>query len=115
MIKAPHHPSKKEFQVERIVLFSDAVFAIAMTLLIVDLKVPEITGTSISEQHFSETMLTLLPSPFGFLCSFFLIGLYWFIHHAMFGYVINYNGRLIRLNMVFLCSIVLMPFFDCYL
>jgi uncharacterized membrane protein len=105
-----YHHSKKDFQVERVVLFSDAVFAIAITLLIIELKVPEIHGASITEHSFFHSLLLLLPQFFSFVLSFFIIGLYWFIHHKMFGHVINYTNKLIWLNLVFLFSVVLMPF-----
>jgi uncharacterized membrane protein len=78
--------------------------------LIIEIKVPEIHGGHSSEHAFTSSFLSLIPKFFGFVFSFFIIGLYWFIHHRMFGYVINYNSRLIWLNLVFLFSIVLMPF-----
>lgn len=110
-MKNLHHHSKQQFQVERIVLFSDAVFAIAITLLIIDIKVPEIkTGLAITDRSFLEAMLSLFPKFMGFIFSFFLISIYWTIHHKMFGFVVNYNGKLIWLNLLFLFSIVLMPF-----
>ncbi|MBS1518195.1 MAG: DUF1211 domain-containing protein [Bacteroidetes bacterium] len=109
-MKNPHHHSKKEFQVERLVFFSDAVFAIAITLLVIEIKIPEIEGPVISEHTFMELFALLIPKFLGFVLSFFIIGLNWFIHHRMFGYVINYNGKLIWLNLLFLFSIVLMPF-----
>jgi uncharacterized membrane protein len=109
-MKNLHHYSKKEFRVERLVLFSDAVFAIAITLLIIEIKAPEIKGHIITEHSFLEELALLTPKFLGVLFSFFIIGLYWFIHHRMFGYVITYNGKLIWLNLLFLFSIVLMPF-----
>ena len=105
-----HHPHKKEFQIERLIFFSDAVFAIAITLLIIEIKVPELEHGAGSERDFLHAMLSLIPKFFGFTFSFFIIGLYWFIHHRMFGYVVDYNGKLIWLNLLFLFSIVLMPF-----
>jgi len=105
-----HHYSKKEFQVERLVFFSDAVFAIAITLLIIEIKVPELKDVAITESAFWANLSSLFPKFLGFLISFFVIGLYWVIHHRMFGYVINYNTKIIWLNLVFLFSIVLMPF-----
>src|SRR3954471_15920125 len=102
--------SKKGFQVERIVFFSDAVFAIAITLLIIEIKVPVMHGSEVSEHSFMEAFSELIPKLFGFIISFGIIGLYWFVHHIMFGYVTHFNGKLIWLNMFFLFSIVLMPF-----
>jgi uncharacterized membrane protein len=103
-------PGKTEFQVERIAFFSDAVFAIAITLLIIEIKVPEIKGLLVSEDSFLHAFSLLTPRLFGFAFSFCIIGLYWSLHHKMFGYVISYNGKLIWLNLLFLFSIVLMPF-----
>jgi len=105
-----HHHSRKDFQLERLILFSDAVFAIAITLLIIEIKVPEPEHGLATEQALLEALKPLLPKFFGFIISFFIIGLYWFIHHRMFGFVTNYNGKLIWLNLGFLFSIVLMPF-----
>ena len=55
-------------------------------------------------------MIHLIPKFLGFFISFFLIGLYWMVHHRMFGYVTNYTTRLIWLNMFFLLSNIMMPF-----
>ncbi|MFT3747834.1 MAG: TMEM175 family protein [Agriterribacter sp.] len=104
-----HHPDRKDFQIDRIILFTDAVFAIAITLLIIEIKVPEIAHDA-TDGDFFRALLQLLPKFMGFAVSFFIIGLYWFIHHKMFGYVINYTPKLIWLNLIFLFSIVLMPF-----
>jgi uncharacterized membrane protein len=46
----------------------------------------------------------------GFILSFVLIGIYWAVHHRLFGFVTNYNRKLIVLNLFFLFTIVLMPF-----
>lgn len=99
---------KKEFQLERIILFSDAVFAIAITLLVLEIKVPEIEGQT--DIDLLNTLLHLTPKFIGFFISFFVIGQYWIVHHKMFGFVDNYNGGLLWLNLFYLLSIVLMPF-----
>ncbi len=104
-----HHPERKTFQIDRMILFTDAVFAIAITLLVIDLKVPEIPAKG-TEIDFINALLIQTPQFVGFVVSFFIIGLYWFLHHKIFGYVINYSAKLIWLNLVFLFSIVLLPF-----
>ncbi len=109
-MKNQHQNSKIEFQIERIALFSDAVFAIAVTLLIIEIKIPELKGIAPTEHNFIKELFSLGWKFLGFILSFFIIGLYWFIHHRMFGFVVNYNGKLIWLNLLFLFSIVLMPF-----
>lgn len=101
---------KKEFQLERMILFSDAVFAIAITLLALEIKVPQIEYNLVSDQLLAQKMAQLIPKFIGFIVSFFVIGIYWVVHHRMFGYVINYNQRLLWLNMIFLLAVVLMPF-----
>ncbi len=104
-----HNELKKEFQLERFVLFSDAVFAIAITLLVIELKVPEI-GKEISEDAVLAGLARLVPKFIGFFFSFFLIGLYWTVHHRMFGFLVSYTPQLLWLNLGFLLAIVLMPF-----
>jgi uncharacterized membrane protein len=104
-----HNELRKEFQLERLILFSDAVFAIAITLLIIEIKVPDI-HENVSDKILAEELGHLIPKFVGFLVSFLLIGLYWSIHHRMFGFVTSYNGRLRFLNLLFLFFIVLMPF-----
>src|SRR6478735_8758195 len=101
---------KKEFQLERMILFSDAVFAIAITLLALEIKVPPIDRHTATDAQLLESLGELVPKFVGFLISFFLIGLYWSIHHRMFGYVIDYTNRLLWLNLLFLLAVVLMPF-----
>ncbi|CAG0958560.1 Potassium channel [Anaerolineae bacterium] len=105
-----HPESRKEFQLERLILFTDAVFAIAITLLIIEIKVPELTGNEATEGALISYLGHLIPRFAGFFISFMLIGMYWTRHHFLFGFVIDYTPKLIWLNMLFLLSIVLMPF-----
>ena len=105
-----HHDSKKEFQLERLILFSDAVFAIAITLLVIEIKVPELHGEHATEDAMLHELGKLVPKFLGFFISFVLIGVYWTIHHRLFGFVTGYTRKLIRLNLFFLFTIVLMPF-----
>lgn len=104
-----HHPKKNDSQVERIIFFSDAVFAIAITLLVIELKVPKIEGT-ITDHNFLLALSEELPKLSGFVFSFFIIGLYWTVHHNIFGFVVNYSRKLVWLNLIFLFTIALMPF-----
>jgi uncharacterized membrane protein len=99
---------KKEFQLERLILFSDAVFAIAITLLVIEIKVPHLEV--VTDDIVLNELLHLLPKFFGFVFSFFIIGIYWTVHHRLFSYLVDYNAKLIWLNILFLFSIVLMPF-----
>ena len=104
-----HNALKKEFQLERLILFSDAVFAIAITLLVIEIKIPELHD-EISDDKLLSELKHLIPKFLGFILSFVFIGLFWTIHHRMFGFVTNYTRRLIFLNLLFLFSIATMPF-----
>jgi len=105
-----HNELKKEFQLERMILFSDAVFAIAITLLVIEIKIPSIDRHHATDALLLNALDELVPKFVGFLISFFIIGLYWTIHHRMFGYVVDYNRRLLWLNLIFLLAVVMMPF-----
>lgn len=100
---------RKEFQLERIVYFSDAVFAIAITLLTLEIKIPEI-HENISDHALGIALFGLLPKFGGFVFSYAMIGLYWSVHHRMFGFVTQFTPKLLWLNLFFLFFIVLMPF-----
>ena len=104
-----HNEIKKEFQLERLIFFSDAVFAIAITLLVIEIRIPDV-HENVSDHVLLGMLGHLVPKFVGFLISFMLIGLYWSVHHRMFGFVTSYNRRLILLNLMFLFFIVLMPF-----
>ncbi|HMC87217.1 MAG TPA: TMEM175 family protein [Chitinophagaceae bacterium] len=109
MQKHLHSELKKEFQLERMLFFSDAVFAIAITILIIEIKVPDL-GDKVTDAALLTELYNLLPKFFGFFVSFVLIGMYWSVHHRMFGFVTDYTRRLIWINLFFLFFIVLMPF-----
>lgn len=108
-----HHTEqeRQKFQLDRIALFSDAVFAIAITLLVIEIKVPAISFKPESFDHeFGHALKEMIPEFIGFFISFIVIGNYWRAHHTIFGYVTDYNRKLISLNTWFLLTIVCMPF-----
>jgi len=107
-----HDPERRDFQIERLILFTDAVFAIAITLLVIELKPPETHAESTLKQGFE--LLRLFPKFIGFFISFFVIAIYWRSHHRLFGFVTNYTEKLIWLNVIFLFTVVLMPFSSAY-
>ena len=100
---------KKEFQLERLIFFSDAVFAIAITLMVLEIKIPDF-HENVSDKALLQSLGHLVPKFIGFVISFMLIGMYWTVHHRMYGFVTNYNRRLLWLNLFFLFFVVLMPF-----
>ncbi len=98
-----------ELGLERIVFFSDAVMAIAITLLAIDLRVPEV-DPHITSQQLAAQLSAIRPHLLTFFISFVVIGIYWISHHRYFRYIKRYDTRLILLNLLFLFFIVGMPF-----
>jgi uncharacterized membrane protein len=107
--KQSTEPDCRDLGLERLLFFSDAVMAIAITLLTVDLKLPDLPGTATSSELL-HSLAVLAPRLLSFLISFMVIGVYWISHHRYYHYIVRYDGRLIGLNLVFLLSIALMPF-----
>lgn len=101
--------SEEQLGLERIVFFSDAVMAIAITLLAIDLRVPEVDPI-LASQQLAARLAAIGPHLMTFLISFIVIGIYWISHHRYFGYIRRYDTRLILLNFLFLFFIVCMPF-----
>ena len=93
----------------RIVNFSDAIFAFAATLLVLKLDLPALTATDMNTQFLS-SLTHLAPQYFANLISFFVIGYYWLNHHAIFALVKRFNMTLVWLNILFLALISFLPF-----
>lgn len=82
-----------KFQLERILLFSDAVFAIAITLMIIEIKPPHLEhGSSFSDGL--NAFLRLSPTIIGTMLSFYLVGLFWYRHHDLMKHMVNCDGKL---------------------
>ena len=108
-MKEPRHDeSKVDFQLERLTFFTDGVFAIAITLLVIEIKVPEVT--EFSDRALLENLSKVLLNFLGFIISFGIIGYYWSVHHRIFGYVNKCPSMLLWVNFLFLFSIVILPF-----
>ena len=100
---------RKALQLERIDFFSDAVFAIAITLLIIEVKVPHLEHGA-DEREFAIALVRLIPNFVGYFFSFLVIGAYWVGHHKIYGHIIDWNYGLIWRNVLFLMVIAFMPF-----
>lgn len=98
--------AENEVEFSRIVAFSDGVFAIAITLLVLQLGV----APQVSNHELGKALLDERQDIFAYAISFAVIGRFWVIHHRFFGEVIRFDGRLIALNLFYLAWIVLLPF-----
>ncbi len=90
---------REEIGFERMVFFSDAVIAIAITLLALEIRLPDIPLTA---AQLPTTLLEETPRFIAYFISFFVIGIFWLGHHRMFTYIRHYNVGLIWINLVFL-------------
>jgi uncharacterized membrane protein len=100
----------REFELERMVLFSDAVFAIAITLLIIEIKFPELPADYKTSPFLWNMFKPTLVHFLGFLVSFFVIGMSWAGHLKMFRYLNAYDNGVIFFNLLSLFFIVAFPF-----
>jgi uncharacterized membrane protein len=109
-----HKHPKQDFQVERLAFFSDAVFAIALTLLIIEIKVPHVDAKTSTEDLLGQ-LQEIKPQILALLVSFWLISIYWMRHHFLFKHVHNYNRQVVAANLVFLLPIIFFPFTTAFL
>lgn len=102
------HP-KHDFMIERIAFFSDAVFAIAITLMAIEIH-PPLVNTGDTATMVWEKFKEVLPEFIGLLVSFWLIASVWLRHHQLFKYIDNFDIRFMIINLWLLFTIILFPF-----
>ena len=100
---------KKEFQLERIIFFSDAVFAIIITIMVLDVKLPDVVKYA-TESQAKSAFLDVLPKLTVYIVTFFVVGRLWMKHLRIFSYLKDYNAPLVFINLLFLLSVSLYPF-----
>lgn len=95
---------------ERILFFSDAVFAIVITLLVLELRIPHIETRAPTDGDMRHALAELIPKFLGFVYSFFIVGLMWIEHHRIFRFIGNWDFGLIWRNLLFLLFVAFIPF-----
>lgn len=108
----PHEEQRGEGgsrNLDRILALSDGVFAIAMTLLVLNIEVPEIPEDLVAAELPGE-LLDLWPKFLSYVLSFVVILFYWTAHHSIFGLIKGYDRVLIWLNSLFLMCVAFLPF-----
>jgi uncharacterized membrane protein len=96
-------PNAEPFGLQRLVALIDGVFAVALTLLVLDLKLPSEGG------DLSRALVRMLPEFIVYLIAFASVAGYWTIHHGSFRHIRNGDGRLLVLSLVNLLFITLFP------
>ena len=106
----PEHPDwRTALRFERVVFFSDAVMAIAITLLIIDIRPPET-----SEAAYPDALLAMLRHPEPFVAvaiGFYVLGSYWMSHRAVFALMVRSSPGVLWANLLFLFGVAIQPFF----
>jgi uncharacterized membrane protein len=95
--------------IHRIVALTDGVFAIVMTLLVLEISIPEIAQSSLHTELPSR-LLELWPKLLSYVISFMILGIFWYLHHIAFHYIKRSDNGLVWLNILFLMFIALIPF-----
>jgi uncharacterized membrane protein len=94
---------------DRLTFFSDGIFAITITLLILEVKVPEIPMEQVAAK-LPDALVHLLPMIMGYIISFVVLGIYWIAHHNMFMHIKHHDHVLLWLNTLFMLFIASVPF-----
>jgi uncharacterized membrane protein len=93
----------------RVEAFSDGVIAIAITLLVLEVQVPELHATDDGRALWS-ALKDLWPSYFGYALSFVTIGIMWANHHDIFRHISRVDRPLVLINTLFLLTVSFLPF-----
>jgi uncharacterized membrane protein len=93
----------------RIEALADGIFAVAMTILVLELHVPEL-GREVSEAHMLSELESLVPKVLSFGSGFVILGTLWVGHHFQFNYIRRSSRAILWINIVFLLTISFLPF-----
>lgn len=102
------NPSESELN--RILGFSDGIFAFAITLLALTFDVPKIAPGLVESELFEEIITNQLDNYVSFFISFVVVGSFWISHHQKFKHIIRYNRLFLWLNLFSLMFIVFLPY-----
>ncbi len=95
---------------QRIEALSDAIFAFAMTLLVLDVKIPKIPKELVTPEFLAQTLWDLWPKFLSFLMSFIILSLFWIAHHGYSHFLKRTDRNFLWINLLFLMVVVFVPF-----
>jgi len=105
----PAPANDDQLGLERLIFFSDAVFAIAVTLLALDLRL-DTNAASLSNAELLKALLAIWPKYLGYVISFVVLSTFWMSHHRKFRYIKRYDQRLMWINTLLLMTVAFVPF-----
>ncbi len=100
---------EEEIATRRLETLVDGVFAIAMTLLVLDIRLPE-AAEMVNSHDLLLQLLVLAPKFFSFIISFVILGTFWAGHHTEFQYIKKLDHTLIWFNIFYLLFVSFLPF-----
>jgi uncharacterized membrane protein len=95
--------------VDRLVFFSDAVIAIIITLMVLEVRLPSLPEHA-GEAEVLRALAALWPKYLAVVLSFLVVGLFWTLHHRRFNWVRRVDGALVWLNLLYLLAMACVPF-----
>lgn len=98
----------------RVGSLADGVFAIAMTLLVLEVKVPEV-AEPITGAGMVDALFAILPSVAGYVVSFIILGMVWIGHHNQFHFIRRVDRALLWINIFYLLCVAFAPFATAFL
>jgi uncharacterized membrane protein len=104
------HPPEHDTLLDRLVFLSDGVFAIAITLLVLEIALPHISGGYQQQvREFPSALWSMWPEVLTYALTFLIVGVYWMSHQHLFEYLARADTVLAWLNVFFLMSVAFLP------
>ncbi len=100
-----HPPQQHDTGYERLVMFTDGIFAIAITLLALEIRIPELENHA----ELGQAIINLLPQIFVFVLAFMQVGILWLAHQRMFRNIVRTDSTFMWISLIYLMLIAFLP------
>ncbi len=105
MTNTKHEKDEKDTGYERLIMFTDGIFAIAITLLALEIRIPELENKA----ELGQAIMNLLPQIFVFVLSFLQVGILWLVHQRMFRNIERTDSTFMWMSLIYLMLIAFLP------